>query len=214
MYQPPHFREDDLQVQHALIRAHPLALLVTASAGRPAANVLPFHLDAGRAPLGTLTAHMARANGQWQEIRDGAEVLVVFQGVDSYITPSWYVTKQETGKVVPTWNYAVVQVRGRATVVEDAEWLRRHVSVLTDSHETSRRDPWAVDDAPETFIQSQLKGIVGLEIEISGIDGKWKVSQNRPEGDRAKVAENLAADGEPLRNPEMAALVRNYGERR
>jgi transcriptional regulator len=214
MYQPPLFKEDDLQVQHALIRAHPLGLLITAPAGGPTANVFPFHLDAGRSPKGTLQAHMAKANGQWQEIRDGAPVLAVFQGVESYITPSWYVTKQETGKVVPTWNYVMVQVRGKATVIDDAEWLHGHVSTLTDEHEAGRVDAWAVNDAPESFIQSQIKGIVGLEIEIAEIDGKWKVSQNRPAADRVKVVEALESPDEPLHNAKLAELVRSYGERR
>ncbi|KRA00140.1 transcriptional regulator [Mesorhizobium sp. Root157] len=214
MYQPPLFKEDDLQVQQALIRAHPLGMLITAPPGGPTANVFPFHLDTQRSPKGTLQAHMAKANGQWQEIRDGAPALVVFQGVESYITPSWYATKQETGKVVPTWNYVMVQVRGRSTVIDDAEWLHAHVSTLTGAHEAGRQDPWAVNDAPENYIQSQIKGIVGLEIEIAEIEGKWKVSQNRPAADRARVAESLASSDEPLHNARLAELVRSYGARR
>ncbi|KQZ26440.1 transcriptional regulator [Mesorhizobium sp. Root552] len=214
MYQPPLFKEDDLQVQHALIRAHPLGLLITAPAGGPTANVYPFHLDAGRSQKGTLLAHMAKANGQWQELKDGAPALVVFQGAESYITPSWYATKQETGKVVPTWNYAMVQVRGKVTVMEGADWLRAHVSALTDEHEAGRAEAWAVSDAPESYIQSQIKGIVGLEIEIAEIAGKWKVSQNRPVADRDRVAESLGTTGEPLHNTAMADLVRHYGAKR
>ena len=148
MYQPPLFKEEDLKVQHALIRAHPLGLLITAPSGGPTANVFPFHLDAARSPKGTLQAHMAKANGQWQEIRDGAPVLVVFQGAESYITPSWYATKQETGKVVPTWNYVMVQVRGKATIIDDAKWLHDHVSLLTGEHEAMRRDPWRPRTSP------------------------------------------------------------------
>ena len=124
MYQPPHFREEDLAAQHALIRAHPLGLLITAGDAGLTANLLPFHLEPALSAKGTLQVHMAKANGQWREIEAGAPVLVVFQGADAYITPSWYATKRETGKVVPTWNYAIVQVRGTARVMDDAEWLR------------------------------------------------------------------------------------------
>lgn len=212
MYQPPHFREDDLGVQHALIRAHPLGLLVTGGAGGPQANLLPFHLDAALSDKGTLQVHMAKANRQWQEIRDGAPVLVVFQGADSYVTPSWYATKQETGKVVPTWNYAIVQVRGPARVVDDAAWLRAQIAAITGEHENGRPTPWAVGDAPDDFIAAQVKGIIGVEIEIAEIDGKWKVSQNRPAADRAGVIDGLSQTGQPQSNAEMAGLVLRYGK--
>lgn len=213
MYQPPHFREEDLGVQHALIRANPLGLLVTAADGEPTANLLPFHLDASLSEKGTLQVHMAKANGQWRQIEDGAPVLVVFQGADAYVTPSWYATKQETGKVVPTWNYAVVQVRGRARVVHDAEWLRRQIEALTQDHEKPRDQPWAVGDAPETYIASQIKGIVGVEIEITGIEGKWKVSQNRPAADVTRVVDGYGNAADPHADREMAGLVRKYGAR-
>lgn len=211
MYQPPHFREDDLGVQHALIRAHPLGLLITAGKDGPTANLLPFHLDAGRGAKGTLQVHMARANGQWKEVLAGAVPLVVFHGAHSYITPSWYATKRETGKVVPTWNYATVQVRGKATVIEDAEWLFTQVAALTADHEGKRVEPWAVDDAPDTFIAAQIKGIIGVEIEITDIAGKWKVSQNRPAADIAGVAVGLEEAGQPHANAEMAGLVQEHG---
>ena len=211
MYQPPHFREEDLSVQHALIRAHPLGLLITSGNAGPNANLLPFHLDASLSEKGTLQVHMAKANNQWREIEAGAPVLAVFQGADSYVTPSWYATKQETGKVVPTWNYAIVQVRGTARVIEDREWLRQHVSELTVSNEAPRAMPWAVDDAPETYIEAQLKGIVGIEIEIAAIEGKWKVSQNRPESDRTGVADGLAAERDTAGAHAMAELVRSGG---
>ena len=212
MYQPPHFREDDLGVQHALIRAHPLGLLISGAANGPTANLLPFHLNAALSLKGTLQVHMAKANRQWQEIRDGAPVLVVFQGADSYITPSWYATKLETGKVVPTWNYAVVQVRGAARVVDDAGWLRTQIGALTGEHENVRPAPWAVGDAPDDFIAAQIKGIVGVEIEIAEIEGKWKVSQNRPAADIARVIDGLDTHGQPHANAEMAELVRRYGK--
>jgi transcriptional regulator len=132
----------------------------------------------------------------------------VFQGANSYVTPSWYQTKRETGKVVPTWNYAIVQARGRASVVEDADWLLAQIKALTGEHENAREKPWAVSDAPAGFIRSQLKGIIGVEIEITEIEGKWKVSQNRPAADREGVADGLAAMPD---QDEMAALVRRYG---
>lgn len=208
MYQPPHFREDDLGVQHALIRAHPLGLLITAGRSGLIANSVPFQLDAGASEKGTLRLHLAKANGQWRDIQEGAAVLAVFQGANSYVTPSWYQTKRETGKVVPTWNYAIVQVRGPARVIDDADWLLKQVNAITGEQEAERVVPWSVGDAPEDFVRAQLKGIIGIEIEITEIEGKWKVSQNRPVADRAGVAAGL--DEKPDRT-EMAELVRRYG---
>ncbi|TIU07152.1 MAG: FMN-binding negative transcriptional regulator, partial [Mesorhizobium sp.] len=132
-----------------------------------------------------------------------------FQGTDAYVTPSWYETKRETGKVVPTWNYAIVQVRGAVRVIEDQDWLARQISDLTVTQEAARKAPWAVTDAPASFIQSQIKGIVGLEIEITDMQGKWKVSQNRPIADRSAVAEGLESEGS--NSPDMVRLVRSYG---
>ena len=211
MYQPPHHRDDDLGTQHQLIRAHPLGMLITAGDGGLMANAVPFHLNAGLSPKGTLQAHVARANGQWKEIAAGAPVLVVFQGADIYITPSWYATKRETGKVVPTWNYAMVQVRGPARTIEDPAWLRAQISSLTGENESDRAKPWAVEDAPPDFIAAQMKGIVGIEIDIETIDGKWKVSQNRPLADRQGVAEGLSAI-DRTEAAEMANLVRRYSK--
>lgn len=212
MYQPPHFNETRLDVLHALIRRHPLGLLISAGPEGPAANPLPFLLDTKVQPHGRLRAHLAKANPQWREIADSPEVpvLVVFQGVDTYVTPSWYETKRETGKVVPTWNYAIVQVRGRARIVDDKEWLSGQIAELTAAHEAGRAEPWQVTDAPGAFIEAQIKGIVGLEIEITEISGKWKVSQNRPVADRAGVAEGLEANGDAPA-AEMAHLVRAFG---
>lgn len=211
MYQPPSFREDRLDVHHALMRAHPLGLLISTGSTGPLANPVPFLLDADASPLGTLRAHLARANPQWHTL-DGREVLVVFQGVDTYVTPSWYETKRQTGKVVPTWNYAVVQARGPARVIEDPAWLAEHVAGLTSRHEAGRPAPWSVADAPEPFVEAQLRGIVGVEIEIERSEGKWKVSQNRPVADRVGVAEGLdAAERETAVASGMAHLVRSYG---
>jgi len=208
MYQPPHFREDDLATQHQLIRAHPLGLLITAGASGLVANPVPFHLDAAASEKGTLRLHLAKANGQWRDIQDGAPILAVFQGANSYVTPSWYKTKQETGKVVPTWNYAIVQASGSARVIDDADWLRSQINALTGQHEGNREKPWAVDDAPDDFIRAQMKGIIGIEIAISALEGKWKVSQNRPVADREGVAAGLgAASGQE----DMIELVRRYG---
>lgn len=210
MYEPPHFRQDDLSAQHALIRAFPLGLLITCAADGPVANSIPFQLIEDDGEKGLLRCHLARANAQWRGIGEGCPVLVVFQGVDSYITPSWYETKRETGKVVPTWNYATVQVRGPARLVEDAGWLLRHVSALTDRHEAGRPEPWAVTDAPETYIEAQIKGIIGIEIEIAAITGKWKVSQNRPAADSAGVTDGLAKGRGGSSGAAMAQMVCDY----
>lgn len=211
MYQPPHFQETRQDVLHGLIRSHPLGLLVSNGAEGPIANAIPFLLDPDVPPNGRLRAHLAKANPQWRLLADNplAPVLVVFQGADAYVTPSWYETKRETGKVVPTWNYAIVQVRGIVTVIEDQDWLAGQISDLTMSQEGSRSAPWAVTDAPAPFIKSQIKGIVGLEIEITEISGKWKVSQNRPAADRIGVAEGL--ESETANSADMVQLVRSYG---
>ena len=195
MYQPPHHREDRLEVQHALIRSHPLGTLVTIGASGLVANALPFILDASRGEFGTLQAHLARANTQWRDFDAKVDALVIFQGVESYITPSWYPTKQDGGKVVPTWNYAIVQVSGPLQVIEDRDWLRTQIGALTALQEGRREEPWAVSDAPASYVESQIKGIVGIEIPIAKIEGKWKVSQNRPEADRRGVVEGLARIG-------------------
>ena len=195
MYQPPHFREDRLDVQHALIRTHALGLLITAGPGGLQANNIPFLIDATASAQGTLRAHLARANPQMDELAAVSECLVVFQGPQHYISPSLYPTKQETHKVVPTWNYITVHAWGAPRVIDDADWLRAQVDALTQSQEQRRAAPWQVSDAPETFIASQLKGIVGIEIPIARIEGKWKVSQNRPAVDQAGVAAALRGAG-------------------
>jgi transcriptional regulator len=213
MYQPPHHAETRVEVMHALIRAHPLGLLVSNGTDGPIANPLPFLLDADIGPHGRLRAHLSKANQQWRQVaeRPDEPVLVVFQGVNTYITPSWYATKRETGKVVPTWNYAIVQARGRARIVDDRDWLAGQINELTGTHEADRDQPWHVADAPEPFIEAQIKGIIGIEIDIASLEGKWKVSQNRPAADRAGVVEGL---GELPGKPgaaEMAELVRRFG---
>ena len=212
MYQPPHHREDRLEVQHALIRSHPLGTLVTLSASGLVANALPFILDASRGEFGTLQAHLARANNQWRDFDAKVDALVIFQGVESYITPSWYPTKQDGGKVVPTWNYAIVQASGPLQVIEDRDWLRTQIGALTAFQEGRREEPWAVSDAPASYVELQIKGIVGIEIPIAKIEGKWKVSQNRPEADRRGVVEGLRALGDEGSDA-MAALVEKHSPR-
>ena len=209
MYQPPAFREDRLEVQHALIRAHPLGLLISAGPGGLMANLLPFLIDTDAGGHGTLRVHMARANPQWREFEALEECLVVFQGPQDYVTPSWYATKRETGKVVPTWNYVTVHAWGRPRVMNDEVWLRRQIEDLTRSRENLRPAPWAVDDAPADFVAMQVKAIVGIEIAIARIEGKWKMSQNRPEPDRAGVIEGFRAQGET--GEALAALVVERG---
>ena len=211
MYLPPLFREDRLEVQHEVIRRHPLGLLLTAGPGGLQANAIPFLVKPERSEFGTLQAHLAKANLQWRELEAVEECLVVFQGPDAYVTPSWYATKQESGKVVPTWNYVAVHAWGRPRVIEDVGWLREQIGALTDSQEDHFEEPWSVSDAPEAFIAGQIKGIIGLEIPIARIEGKWKVSQNRPEADRAGVIAGFTALGEDAR--EMAALVAERSER-
>ena len=208
MYLPPLFREDRLAVLHGLIRSHPLGLLISHGAGGLLANLLPFVLETGRGERGVLKAHMARANPQWREL-EGEAVLVVFRGADAYVSPSLYATKQETGKVVPTWNYAMVQARGRAQLHEAAEWLTPQLEALTTGREAQRAQPWSISDAPRDYIEAQKKAIVGIEIEIASLDGKWKVSQNQPEANRRSVVAGLSTEAATR---EMAELVRTYGK--
>lgn len=209
MYQPPHFREPDVAILHEHIRAHPLGLLISQGADGILANPVPFLLYA-EGERGTLRAHLSRANPQWQALRDAPAALVVFQGIDRYITPSWYAQKAIDHKVVPTWNYAVVQARGAAQIIEDEAWLRANVSALTDAHEGRRQQPWSLADAPERFVAGQLRGIVGIEIAVATLEGKFKASQNRPVADRAGVAEGLSADGDDGALA-MRALVKARG---
>ena len=206
MYEPPLHRQDDLAAQHELIRRHPLGLLVTHGSQGLLANAMPFLIDPAAGKFGKLSAHMARANGQWRDLAEAGDALVVFQGSEHYISPSWYATKRETGKVVPTWNYVMVQARGTVRVIEDAEWLRAQIAALTQTQETPRPAPWAVSDAPEDFVTAQVRQIVGLEIEITDIRGKWKASQNRNVADRTGVVAGLETDGDPQALA-MAAVV-------
>ncbi len=197
MYVPAAFAESRTEVLHAFMRTHALGALVTLGADGLTANHVPFELDRDPAPFGTLRAHVARANPVWRDVLPNTEALVIFQGAQAYITPAWYATKRETGKVVPTFNYAVVHAHGRLRVVEDPNWLRGLVERLTDAYERPRPQPWKVADAPEDFVQASLKAIVGIEIPIARLVGKWKVSQNRPAADQAGVVEGLRSAGDP-----------------
>lgn len=207
MYLPKHFEETRTEVMHQLVRAHPLGLLITLSGGEAQANSIPFMLDAQRGPHGTLVAHVARANPLWREAAL-TPVLAVFQGPQAYVSPSGYAAKAEHGKVVPTWNYVMVQARGRLRAIEDAQELHALVSRLTDIHERKRAAPWAVSDAPADYIEKMLGAIVGIEIPIESLTGKWKVSQNRSAADREGVARLL--EQEPG-GAAMAAQVRSPG---
>jgi transcriptional regulator len=191
---------------HALIRDRVFGLLISNGAEGLVANSVPFVLDTDASKLGVLKAHLARANPQWRDLQERPDVLVVFQGHDHYITPSWYPTKRETGKVVPTWNYTMVQAKGRARVMDEA-WLAQQVEELTRTLEQRRDKPWAVQDAPADFIAMQRRAIVGVEIEILDIRGKWKASQNRPAADREGVIAGLEAMADDDSRA-MAAIVR------
>lgn len=207
MYMPAHFQEDRVEVLHALIREHPLAVLVTLGAGGLSASHIPLEIDPEPAPFGTLRGHVARGNPQWREFRPEVEALAIFQGPASYVSPSWYATKRETGKVVPTWNYAVVHARGPLVTHEDPAWLAGLVRRLTAGQERRFAQPWQVEDAPAEFIERQLKAIVGIEIPLARLDGKWKMSQNRPATDREGVVRGLSELGDDASRG-VADLVR------
>ena len=211
MYNPPHFEETRPEVLRDLIVAHPLGALVTLTPGGLDANHIPFEFAADGGPLGTLRGHVARANPVWQNFSRDVDVLVIFQGPSSYITPSWYETKKETGKVIPTYNYCTVHAHGPLVVHDEREWLRGMVTRLTQRFESTRSAPWAVTDAPADYLEKQLAAIVGVEIPIARLVGKWKVSQNRPAADQAKVVEGLRAQ-DTVDSAAMADLVRDFGK--
>ncbi len=208
MYEPPLHRQEDIGAIHALMRARPLGLLVSHGPSGLLANAIPFTLVEDGSRYGLLRAHLARANPQWRDLEAGAEALVVFQGDDAYVTPSWYATKRETGKVVPTWNYVMAQARGRPIVTHEADWLRAQIEALTQAREAARETPWAVGDAPEDFIAQQMRAIVGVEIPIADLRAKWKASQNRPAADRAGVIAGFSAQGDPMAEIVRAAAPR------
>jgi transcriptional regulator len=192
MYMPSHFEETRVEVLHQLIREHSLAVLVTLGSEGLNANHIPFEIEPAPAPFGTLRGHVARSNPVWRDFSKDVQALLVFQGPQAYITPSWYETKKETGKVVPTYNYIVVHAYGPLNVVEDRAWLRRLVERLTNRHEAARPEPWKITDAPGDYIDKMLGAIVGIEIPVTKLLGKWKASQNRPPADRDGVVRGLS----------------------
>lgn len=207
MYVPSNFREEHLEQLHALIEAHPLGLLITHGASGLQAMPVPFMLYPKEGEFGVLRAHLARANPCWKELAGGQECLVMFQGEDGYVTPSWYPSKAETQRAVPTWNYIAVEARGAPAVLDDPAWLRRHLDDLTRQHEGVRPEPWSVSDAPEDYIASQLKAIVGIEISIGRIEGKWKMSQNKTVADRHGVINGMRDKDDPHNHPNLAELL-------
>ena len=204
MYLPRHFEQNDAGVLAAAMRAHPLATLIVTAAEGPTADLVPLDFHAEIGAHGTLRGHVARANPLWRAA--GGKVLAVFQGPQAYVSPNWYPSKREHGKVVPTWNYTMVQARGTLQAIEDAPWVHALVTQLTDRHESSQAAPWAVSDAPEDYVQQMLRAIVGIEITLTSLVGKWKVSQNRGPADRLGVASGLSR-GADANAQSMAALV-------
>jgi transcriptional regulator len=193
MYLPSHHSEDRLERQHELIRAYPLGMLVVMSRDGLVANPVPFVLEAAVGSKGVLKAHVARANPFWQTYDPTHAALVIFQGPQTYVSPNYYASKAETGRVVPTWNYACVQAYGPLKVINEADWLRDQIHALTRRHEAEQPVPWTIEDAPEDYISMMLRGIIGIEIEISRIEGKWKMSRNIPVADRESLVEALLA---------------------
>jgi transcriptional regulator len=207
MYTPALFKVEDTAEAHALMRARPFATLVTGGSDGLMATHLPTVLKTDAAgPLGRIECHVARPNPQWRTFAPEAEALMIFQGPEAYIRPSWYPTKAEHDKVVPTWNYAVVHAYGRLEAVPDAAWLLAHVSELTRQQEAPYEMPWATSDAPETYLAAMARGIVGLRLAITRLEAKSKMSQNREARDRAGVIEGLGRRGQG-EDAETAALV-------
>jgi transcriptional regulator len=210
MYVPTHFAEPRLEVLHRHIAQSGLATLVTLGADGLTATHLPLLLTAEAGPLGTLYGHVARGNPQWRDYDAKVQALAIFLGPDAYISPSWYATKAESGKVVPTWNYLTVHAYGPLQTVTDPDRLREHVARLTERQEAGRQNRWRLTDAPEAYVEGMLKGIVGIEVAISRIEGKWKMSQNRPEADRLGAIAGLEFTGRPAELA-VADVMRSAG---
>ena len=208
MYIPAHFAINDLQDLHKIIRDHPLGALVTMGPDGLDANHIPFRFDATQGQHGRLTAHVARANPVWQQCKDGADVLVIFRGNEGYISPNWYPSKHETHRQVPTWNYVVVHVHGRLAVVDEERFVRGVVGRLTREHEMSEPHPWKMSDSAPDYIEGMLRGVVGIEIEITRFEGKAKLSQNRETRDRLNAADTLLAKG----NEGLGTAMRGAGK--
>ena len=207
MYLPKHFAETDVAAMHALMRAHPLATVVHSGPQGLGANHLPLHLSAEPAPNGCLQGHVARANTLWKEAGPDAQVLVIFNGPEHYISPSSYASKARDGRVVPTWNYVAVHAHGTLRVIDDAAWVAAQMQALTSTHEAGRAAPWSVEDAPADYIERMRMAVVGIEIVVSRLEGKWKVSQNQPAENQESLVAALEADDNE-QSTTMARLIR------
>ncbi|MDY0250930.1 MAG: FMN-binding negative transcriptional regulator [Pseudomonas sp.] len=206
MLVPSHFKEENQEKLQQYIKEYSFAVLVVADSDGIDANHLPFHFSASAEyPLGILRCHVARVNPVWQRIENGASILVIFQGPDAYVSPSWYETKAETGKVVPTWNYVAVHAKGAGSIFQEHAWLKEHLHQLTDLHESNRDNPWSVDDAPSEFTNRLVKAIVGIEIQIETLTGQVKASQNHPDRNRVGVKAGLA--GGSVRELAMSEFI-------
>jgi len=205
VYVPEHFREARVELLQEFVQQHPLAVVVAMTADGLNANHIPLQTKLTADGRGLLRGHIARSNSLWRQVENGAEVLAIFTGADAYISPSWYASKREHGKVVPTWNYATVHIRGTIRFIDDAQWLRDFVGSMTDLHEGGRPDRWHVSDAPADYIDGMLRAIIGFEIEVSSVAGKFKGSQNRSSADRTGVNAALHASGR--KTDEIAELA-------
>ncbi len=203
MYLPPHFAETRPGELHRIIREHPLGMLVTHGEHGIDANHLPFEFDPHRGALGVLLAHIARANPLWREFPSGADVMVVFRGVEGYISPNWYPSKQETHRQVPTWNYEVVHAHGRLRIVDDEKFIRGVVARLTREHEATEPRPWKMGDAPKDYMDDMVSKVVGIEVEISRLEGKRKLSQNR----EARDIDNAVNELQRRQQHELASTM-------
>jgi transcriptional regulator len=197
MYVPKFNEEKDVSTLHSFLESNPLGAWTSIVGGEIAANHIPFLIHKNRGELGTLVGHVARANNIWHDFSTEKKSLVIFQGDQSYLSPNWYPSKHEHGKGVPTWSYMVVHAHGIPRKIEDPEWLLQHVNELTDTHESKQTLPWKVSDAPEDFIDMLINGIVGIEIPITRLTGKWKLDQNRSESDKLGVIEGLMSTDDP-----------------
>lgn len=212
LYNPPHFRETDVSSFKSQIAASGLTTLISVGANGPIVSNIPIVFDVDRGPYGTIAGHISRANPQWRESNLSVPALALFMGADAYVSPGWYPSKKEHGKVVPTWNYSMIVARGRLEIFEDAETLRAQVETLTRRFETQFEKPWQVSDAPEDFIERQIRGIVGIRLEIESIEGKSKLSQNKPASDQDGVAQALTSSEKP-NDREVAANMRAIKKR-
>lgn len=208
MYIPPHFAEQRPEELHRLMRAHPLGMLVTHAANGLDANHIPFELEPGEGPHGTLRGHVARNNPVWREVADGSDVLVVFRGPEGYVSPNWYPTKHEAHRAVPTWNYTVVHVHGALAIRDDERYVRGVVARLTRTHEAPETKPWRMGDSAPDFIDQMVAAIVGIEVRIARIEGKFKLGQNREMRDRQGAADGLRGRGDDATAEAMEAAMR------